>query len=38
MAEALKNDYGPEVPREIADMIHAVHPAFDRSVFIQEAL
>ena len=38
MAEPLKNQYGPEIPRKIADMIAAVHPTFDTNAFIQQAL
>lgn len=38
MAEALKSHYGPEIPRRIAAMIRAVHPAFDARSFVQHAL
>ena len=38
MAEPLKNLYGAEVPRRIAAMIGAVHPAFDGKAFLKTAL
>jgi 3-methyladenine DNA glycosylase AlkC len=38
MAEPLKNQYGPEVPRRIAKMISAVHPAFPQAAFLKQAL
>ena len=38
MAEALKTHYGPQVPRRIAAMIAAVHPAFDQRAFVRDAL
>jgi 3-methyladenine DNA glycosylase AlkC len=38
MAEALKNHYGPDIPRRIAAMIRAVHPSFDVRSFVQHAL
>ncbi|MDZ4702003.1 MAG: hypothetical protein SH809_19995 [Rhodothermales bacterium] len=38
MAEPLKNQYGPEIPRKIAGMIAPVYPAFDREGFLQSAL
>ena len=38
MAEALKNQFGPDVPQAIARMVKAVHPAFDGDAFLQEAL
>jgi 3-methyladenine DNA glycosylase AlkC len=38
MAEPLKNHYGAEVPRRIASMIAAVHPAFDAKAFLKDAL
>jgi hypothetical protein len=33
MAEALKNQFGPDVPQAIARMVKAVHPAFDVAPF-----
>ncbi len=38
MAEALKNHYGPDIPRRIAAMVRAVHPAFDVQSFVKHAL
>ncbi len=38
MAEALKNHYGPDIPRRIAAMICAVHPSFDPRSFVKNAL
>lgn len=38
MAEPLKNQYGPEIPHRIADMISAVYPAFQRKVFLHYIL
>lgn len=38
MAEPLKNMYGPDVPRRIADMIRAVHPKFSRKKFLDFVL
>jgi len=38
MAEPLINQYGVDVPQAIAEMIAKVHPAFDRSGFVREAL
>lgn len=38
MAEPLKNHYGPEVPRRIAEMIRSVHPAFPVDDFLGHAL
>lgn len=38
MADALKNQFGPDVPRAIADMVKAVHPAFDRETFLGTVL
>lgn len=38
MAEALKNMYGTEIPRRIADMIHAVHPGFAHRKFLDFVL
>ena len=38
MAEPLKNQYGPEIPKRIARMIVAVHPTFPTTVFIKNAL
>jgi 3-methyladenine DNA glycosylase AlkC len=35
MAEPLKNLYGPEIPRRIADMISAAHPAFAHKKFLE---
>jgi 3-methyladenine DNA glycosylase AlkC len=36
MAEPLKNHFGTEVPRAIATMISAVHPAFKAKVFMKD--
>ena len=38
MAEPLKNQYGPAIPRAIANMVHAVHPAFPKKQFLRDAL
>ncbi|MFZ2220318.1 MAG: hypothetical protein WAV85_16790 [Rhodoferax sp.] len=38
MAEALKNQFGPDVPHAICHMVKAVHPAFDGDAFVQDAL
>lgn len=38
MAEALKNQFGPDVPHAICRMVKAVHPAFDGDAFVQDAL
>ena len=38
MAEPLKNQYGPAIPRAIATMVHAVHPAFAQKKFLRDAL
>lgn len=38
MAERLKDRYGAEVPAQIAEMIGAVHPAFDRRGFVAATL
>ncbi|TXT36956.1 MAG: putative DNA alkylation repair enzyme [Comamonadaceae bacterium] len=38
MAEPLKNQYGADVPRAIAAMIAAVHPAFNSAGFVREVL
>lgn len=38
MAEPLKNQYGPKIPRTIARMIAAVHPAFPTESFLHDAL
>ena len=38
MAEALKNQYGADVPRAIAAMISAVYPAFNSRRFVTEVL
>ena len=34
MAEPLKNQFGPDVPARIADMLTAVDPSFDRDAFV----
>ena len=36
MAEPLKNQFGAEVPRAIATMITAIHPAFEAKVFMKD--
>lgn len=38
MAEPLKNQFGPNIPKKIAAMIAAVYPAFNSSSFIRDAL
>jgi 3-methyladenine DNA glycosylase AlkC len=38
MAEPLKNQYGPEIPRKIAEMISNVHPQFPAQQFLKETL
>jgi len=38
MAEPLVNQYGADVPKAIARMISAVHPAFDARKFVADAL
>ncbi len=38
MAEPLKNQFGPDVPARIADLIVAAHPVFDRDAFIAASL
>ena len=38
MAEPLKNQFGPDVPRAIAAMVTAVHPAFPGRAFMRDAL
>ena len=38
MAEPLKNQYGAEVPRALAEMIPAVYPRFGHKAFLKEAL
>ena len=38
MAEPLKNQYGPDIPRRIARMIAAAHPAFNARAFLADAL
>lgn len=38
MAEPLKNQYGPEIPHRIADMIAAVSPEFRRQAFLDHVL
>ncbi len=38
MAEPLKNSFGPDVPRKLAEMIVAVEPGFDRSGFVDRCL
>lgn len=37
MAEALKNQYGADVPRAVAAMISKVHPAFNSARFVRDA-
>lgn len=38
MAEPLKNSFGAEIPKRIAAMIAAVHPAFNSRAFTRDAL
>ena len=38
MAEPLKNQYGPAIPRRIAAMIAQVYPAFPKAAFLRDAL
>ena len=38
MAEPLKNQYGQAIPRAIANMVHAVYPAFPKKQFLRDAL
>lgn len=38
MAEPLKNQYGPQIPAHIADMIVRVHAAFPKRAFLRDAL
>jgi 3-methyladenine DNA glycosylase AlkC len=38
MAEPLKNSFGPEIPRRLADLVSAVHPGFDADGFVTAAL
>jgi 3-methyladenine DNA glycosylase AlkC len=38
MAEPLKNQFGPDVPARIADMLVAVDPTFQRDAFIERCL
>ena len=38
MAAALKDQFGPGVPRIIADMLVAVHDTFPRAAFLRDAL
>jgi len=38
MAEPLKNQYGPDIPRRIAAMIKDVHPTFPEKAFLKTAL
>ncbi|MFM1988695.1 MAG: hypothetical protein RJA99_1652 [Pseudomonadota bacterium] len=38
MAEPLKAQYGPEIPRRIAAMIERVHPTFATPAFVAQAL
>ncbi len=38
MAEALKNQFGADVPQAIACMVLAVHPSFNSEGFVREAL
>ena len=37
MAEALKNQFGPDVPQAICRMVKAVYRAFDEAAFLHEA-
>jgi hypothetical protein len=38
VAEPLKNHFGAEIPRTIAEMIVAVYPAFPKAQFLRTAL
>jgi 3-methyladenine DNA glycosylase AlkC len=38
MAEPLRAQYGPEIPRRIAEMIGRVHPSFASRAFVAQAL
>jgi 3-methyladenine DNA glycosylase AlkC len=38
LAEPLKNQYGPEIPKQIAAMIRRAHPAFPAKAFLRHAL
>jgi hypothetical protein len=38
MAEPLVNQFGPEIPRKLADMLAAVVPGFDADGFVADAL
>jgi 3-methyladenine DNA glycosylase AlkC len=38
MAEPLKNQFGPDVPRAIASMVAEVHPSFPAKKFTRDAL
>lgn len=38
MAERLKDAFGPEVPRRLADQVQAVHPQFPRDEFLARSL
>lgn len=38
MAEPLRAQYGPEIPRRIAEMIGRVHPTFATRAFVAQAL
>ena len=38
MAEALRNQFGADVPRAIAAMISAVPPSFNRTAFVSDVL
>lgn len=38
MAEPLKNSFGPDVPRRLADMIGTVQPDFDATGFVDRCL
>lgn len=38
MAAALKDQYGPDVPRTIGDMVQAVYPVFKHATFLDDAL
>jgi len=38
MAEPLKNQYGPEIPARIADMVARVYASFPKRAFLRDAL
>ncbi len=38
MAETLKSKYGPEIPKQIAQMIEVVHPTFPAKAFLNDVL